>query len=152
MPQTNKSATVAKSKIFLKLNKASWQGFDLGRACLKNGRKPSIAAGSSCQPRSILVNGSIYMLTPEPALALPNKCVALPGRARAAGTAGVSAQPAAMPWATDRMTGSLRHASSEMSPPHRDFEAIQPCLVPEKNCKIFQISRHIESLDVCMEY
>jgi hypothetical protein len=29
---------------------------------------------------------------------------------------------------------------------------IWPCLVPKKFCKIFQISRHIESLDTCMEY
>ena len=29
---------------------------------------------------------------------------------------------------------------------------IRPCLVPKKFCKIFQIFRHIESLDVCMEY
>jgi len=29
---------------------------------------------------------------------------------------------------------------------------LRPCLVPEKFCKIFQISRHIESLDICMEY
>jgi hypothetical protein len=28
----------------------------------------------------------------------------------------------------------------------------RPCLVPEKFYKIFQILRHIESLDVCMEY
>jgi len=27
-----------------------------------------------------------------------------------------------------------------------------PCLVPKKFYKIFQISRHIESLDACMEY
>ena len=27
-----------------------------------------------------------------------------------------------------------------------------PCLVPKKFCKIFQISRHIESLHVCLEY
>ena len=27
-----------------------------------------------------------------------------------------------------------------------------PCLVPNKFCKIFQIFRHIESLDVCMKY
>jgi len=26
------------------------------------------------------------------------------------------------------------------------------CLVPKKFCKIFQIHRHIESLDVCMKY
>ena len=30
--------------------------------------------------------------------------------------------------------------------------ASTPCLVPKKFCKIFQIPRHIESLDVCMEY
>ena len=28
----------------------------------------------------------------------------------------------------------------------------RPCLVPKKFCKIFQILRHIESLDVCMKY
>jgi len=28
----------------------------------------------------------------------------------------------------------------------------RPCLVPKKFCKIFQISHHIESLDICMEY
>jgi len=28
----------------------------------------------------------------------------------------------------------------------------KPCLVPKKFCKIFQIPRHIESLDTCMEY
>jgi len=28
----------------------------------------------------------------------------------------------------------------------------RPCLVPPKNLKFFKISRHIESLDVCMEY
>jgi len=28
----------------------------------------------------------------------------------------------------------------------------RPCLVPKKFCKIFQILRHIESLDACMEY
>jgi len=28
----------------------------------------------------------------------------------------------------------------------------RPCLVPQKFCKIFQIPRHIESLDVCMKY
>ena len=28
----------------------------------------------------------------------------------------------------------------------------RPCLVPQKFCKIFQISRHIEFLNVCMEY
>jgi len=27
-----------------------------------------------------------------------------------------------------------------------------PCLVPKKFCKIFQIPRHIESLDTCMKY
>ena len=27
-----------------------------------------------------------------------------------------------------------------------------PCLVPKKFCKIFQIPRHIESLDACVEY
>jgi len=27
-----------------------------------------------------------------------------------------------------------------------------PCLVPQKFFKIFQIPRHIESLDVCIEY
>jgi len=29
---------------------------------------------------------------------------------------------------------------------------IGPCLVSRKFCKIFQISRHIESLDTCIEY
>ena len=29
---------------------------------------------------------------------------------------------------------------------------VQRYLVSEKICKIFQIPRHIESLDVCMEY
>jgi hypothetical protein len=29
---------------------------------------------------------------------------------------------------------------------------LRPCLVPRKFCKIFQILRHIESLDTCMEY
>ena len=29
---------------------------------------------------------------------------------------------------------------------------LRPCLVPKKICKIFQILRHIESLDACMEY
>ena len=29
---------------------------------------------------------------------------------------------------------------------------LRPCLVPKKFCKIFQIPRHIESLDVCMKY
>ena len=29
---------------------------------------------------------------------------------------------------------------------------LRPCLVPEKFCKIFQIFRHIESLDTCIEY
>jgi len=28
----------------------------------------------------------------------------------------------------------------------------RPCLVPEKFYKIFQIPRHIKSLDTCMEY
>ena len=28
----------------------------------------------------------------------------------------------------------------------------RPCLVLKKFCKIFQIFRHIESLDVCIEY
>ena len=28
----------------------------------------------------------------------------------------------------------------------------RPCLVLKKICKIFQIFRHIESLDVCMKY
>jgi len=28
----------------------------------------------------------------------------------------------------------------------------RPCLVPRKICKIFQILRHIESLEVCMKY
>jgi len=28
----------------------------------------------------------------------------------------------------------------------------RPCLLPKKFCKIFQILRHIESLDACMEY
>jgi len=32
------------------------------------------------------------------------------------------------------------------------FSFIRPCLVPQKFCKIFQILRHIESLDVYMEY
>ena len=32
------------------------------------------------------------------------------------------------------------------------IEYLRPCLVPQKFCKIFQIPRHIESLDVCMEY
>jgi len=27
-----------------------------------------------------------------------------------------------------------------------------PCLVPKKFCRIFQIPRHIEYLDACMEY
>ncbi|KAG0531920.1 hypothetical protein BDA96_04G063600 [Sorghum bicolor] len=30
--------------------------------------------------------------------------------------------------------------------------SFRPCLVLQKFCKIFQISRHIESLDVCMKY
>ena len=37
----------------------------------------------------------------------------------------------------------------------KSFETKQgprPCLVPKKFSKIFQISRHIESLDTCMEY
>ena len=29
---------------------------------------------------------------------------------------------------------------------------LRPCLVPKKFYKIFQILRHIESLDACMEY
>jgi len=29
---------------------------------------------------------------------------------------------------------------------------LRPCLVPKKFCKIFQIPRHIESLDTCMKY
>ena len=28
----------------------------------------------------------------------------------------------------------------------------RPCLVPKRFCKIFQISRHIKSLDACMKY
>jgi len=32
------------------------------------------------------------------------------------------------------------------------FRELNKALVPEKFCKIFQILRHIESLDVCMEY
>ena len=31
-------------------------------------------------------------------------------------------------------------------------ESTRPCLIPEKFCKIFQIPRHIESLDACMKY
>jgi hypothetical protein len=34
---------------------------------------------------------------------------------------------------------------------HR-ISTLGPCLVPQKFYKIFQIPRHIESLDVCMEY
>jgi len=30
--------------------------------------------------------------------------------------------------------------------------AVRTCLVRRKFCKIFQISRHIESLDACMKY
>jgi len=33
-----------------------------------------------------------------------------------------------------------------------DTCTLRPCLVPEKFCKIFQIFRHIESLDAYMEY
>jgi len=33
-----------------------------------------------------------------------------------------------------------------------DYGSSRPCLVPQKFYKIFQIPRHIESLDVCMEY
>ena len=29
---------------------------------------------------------------------------------------------------------------------------LQPCLVPKKFCKNFEILRHIESLDACIEY
>ena len=29
---------------------------------------------------------------------------------------------------------------------------LRPCLVPKKFCRVFQIPRHIESLDTCMEY
>jgi len=33
-----------------------------------------------------------------------------------------------------------------------DQNRLRPCLVPQKFCKTFQISCHIESLDVYMEY
>jgi hypothetical protein len=36
-------------------------------------------------------------------------------------------------------------------PPKRRLK-LRPCLVPRKFCKIFQISRHIESLDTCMKH
>jgi len=29
---------------------------------------------------------------------------------------------------------------------------LRPCLLPKKICKIFQIPRHIKSLDACMKY
>jgi hypothetical protein len=32
------------------------------------------------------------------------------------------------------------------------FVLLRPCLVPRKFCKIFQIPRHIESLDACMKH
>ena len=32
------------------------------------------------------------------------------------------------------------------------FSQLRPCLVSKKFCKIFQIPRHIESLDACIEY
>ena len=32
------------------------------------------------------------------------------------------------------------------------FRVNWPCLVPKKFCKIYQIPRHIKSLDTCMEY
>ena len=31
-------------------------------------------------------------------------------------------------------------------------EELGPCLLPKKFCKIFQIPRHIKSLDACIEY
>jgi hypothetical protein len=47
---------------------------------------------------------------------------------------------------------SLSVVAGPPDPGRRPSSVLRPCLVPEKFCKIFQISRGIESLDACMEY
>ena len=44
------------------------------------------------------------------------------------------------------------YSGSQFPISSRTDAILRPCLVPNKFCKIFQIPRHIEYLDACMEY
>ena len=60
---------------------------------------------------------------------------------------GIPLPPSPPEWGGEK-SGKMRSLAACL----RIFFFLRPCLVPKKICKIFQIPRHIESLDACMKY